>query len=166
MIHLKRSLSLALLISGICSAGAMAQSATTAKTGSFIPQQTPHVYRNMSRGMAITTYEPQLQGATMGTIGPQANDQTMISGLMTAGTVTVTSHADLEAALNLVALLALVFGHLSGIYYLVKTIRLTVKTPGNVLGGLAKGFTFIGVGLLSPTFINWALESCRDAAIF
>jgi len=108
---------------------------------------------------------PSLQGATMGTIGPQGTDATAIQGIMTAGTVRVNNLANLEAALNIVANVALILGHVVGIYYLIKTIRITVKTPGNVLGGLAKGLTFISVGLLTPMFVNWAMAAVRDAVI-
>src|SRR5262245_41679158 len=48
--------------------------------------------RNYTGGQA-----PQLQGATNGTIGPQGQDATVISGVNTAGTVRVNNLANLEA---------------------------------------------------------------------
>ena len=46
---------------------------------------------------------PMLQGATNGTIGPQAGDATVVSGVNTAGTVRVNNLANLEALLNIIA---------------------------------------------------------------
>jgi hypothetical protein len=187
MIHINKSFLLALSIIAIHSAAAMAQSTDTTgmqNTGTGTPQPDIQTYSGRHArwyGEAVPvapcrptssppdvyfTATPSLQGATMGTIGPQGTDATQVQGIMTAGTVRVNNLANLEAALNIVAIVALILGHLVGIYYLVKTIRLTVKTPGNVLGGLAKGFSFISVGLVSPMFINWALAAARDAALF
>lgn len=46
---------------------------------------------------------PQLQGATMGTIGPQGLDATYVVGVNTAGMVRMNMLANLEALLNIVA---------------------------------------------------------------
>lgn len=46
---------------------------------------------------------PCLQGATMGTIGPQGQDATVITGVNTAGMVRVNMLAMIESVLNIVA---------------------------------------------------------------
>ncbi len=158
MITITRSLVLALFTISFSVTCALAQSSDNQSTGSayYSPP-----YQHCILGQS----PPTLQGATMGTIGPQGTDATMVEGIMTAGTVRVNNLANLEAALNILAMFALFMGHVIGIWYLVRTIRLTVKTPGSVLGGVAKGLTFISVGLLSPSFVNWAVAMARDVAI-
>ncbi|MDR3613015.1 MAG: hypothetical protein P4L53_05565, partial [Candidatus Obscuribacterales bacterium] len=46
---------------------------------------------------------PTLQAATNGTVGPQGQDATYITGVNTAGTVRVNNLANLEALLNIIA---------------------------------------------------------------
>jgi len=167
MTPISRSMALALLTISMSFSCALAQSPKNNRPAQFTIDHGYNYAQSMSRSMVVTVDQaPVLQGATMGTIGPQGTDVTMIQGIMTAGTVRVNNLANLEALLNILANTALVLGHLVGIWYLVKTIRLTVKTPGNVLGGTAKGLTFISVGLLSPDFVNWAVAMARDAALF
>jgi len=126
------------------------------------------------RGMAIRGFEvppaetnaPQLQGATMGTIGPQGGDATIISGVMTAGTVRVSNLANLEAALNLAAYGMTFLWIALGLYHLMKTIRRTNKTPDVVTLGLINTCSFIAIGVLTPGAINWGIAAARDAALF
>jgi disulfide bond formation protein DsbB len=170
MTHIIKGLLLALFTIAICTGGAIAQSKPDVMVDSMPDGHGGCrliAYRDvpLNRRMAISD-APYLQGATMGTIGPQGTDATMIQGLMTAGTVKVNNLSNLEAALKIYANIALILGHIVGIYYLIRTIMLTAKTPGKVLGGLAKGFTFISIGLLSPAFVNWALNAAVEAALF
>ncbi|HEY9733797.1 MAG TPA: hypothetical protein V6C89_17935, partial [Drouetiella sp.] len=52
---------------------------------------------------ANSAQAPALQGATNGTIGPQGQDATFVTGVNTAGTVRVNNLANLEALLNIIA---------------------------------------------------------------
>jgi len=123
-----------------------------------------------NRRMAIVettnTYAPQLQGATMGTIGPQGGDATVITGVMTAGTVRVNNLANLEAALNIAANGMTFLWIALGLYHLTKTIRRTNKTPDVVTLGLLNTVSFIAIGVLTPGAINWGIAAARDAALF
>ncbi len=107
-----------------------------------------------------------------GTIG---EDQTVITGINTAGTVRVNNLANLEALLNLLAngmeLLGLGYG-------LVQIVCAVLKRPlkGNCLGlfhyeygpvsRFLIGFGCILGGLATPGMISWLIASARDANLF
>jgi hypothetical protein len=62
--------------------------------------------QTLARPLMQGTADPEppcLQGATMGTIGPQGEDATVISGVNRVGTVRINMLAKLEALLNIAA---------------------------------------------------------------
>jgi hypothetical protein len=109
---------------------------------------------------------PQLQGATNGTIGPQGQDATVISGVNTAGTVRVNNLANLEALLNIIAngmeILGIAWGGPTMIMGFMHMAAGTQDAMKRVLWGAA-GVTG---GLATPGCINWLVASARDANLF
>jgi len=120
-----------------------------------------------------------LQGASMGTIGPAGadvyatngtirpqGDNTVIQGIMTAGTVRVNNLANLEAALNIAANAMEIIWILLATYHLFKTIKIKKPTTSKVMHGLATAASFLVIGLATPGVINYAVAESRDAALF
>jgi hypothetical protein len=109
---------------------------------------------------------PQLQGATNGTIGPQMQDATFVTGVNTAGTVRVNNLANLEALLNIIAngmeILAIAWGGPTMIMGFMHMAAGTQDAMKRVLFGAA-GVTG---GLATPGCINWLVASARDANLF
>ena len=109
---------------------------------------------------------PTLQGATNGTIGPQAGDATVITGINTAGTVRVNNLANLEALLNIIAngmeILGIAWGGPTMIMGFMHMAAGTQDAMKRVLWGAA-GVTG---GLATPGCINWLVASARDANLF
>jgi hypothetical protein len=109
---------------------------------------------------------PMLQGATFGTIGPQAGDATVVSGINTAGTVRVNNLANLEALLNIIAngmeILGIAWGGPTMIMGFMHMAAGTQDAMKRVLFGCA-GVTG---GLATPGAINWLVASARDAGLF
>jgi hypothetical protein len=109
---------------------------------------------------------PALQGATNGTIGPQGNDATYVTGLNTAGTVRVNNLANLEALLNIIAngmeILGIAWGGPTMIMGFMHMAAGTQDAMKRVLFG-ASGVTG---GLATPGCINWLVASARDANLF
>jgi hypothetical protein len=109
---------------------------------------------------------PTLQGATNGTIGPQAADATYVTGVNTAGTVRVNNLANLEALLNIIAngmeILAIAWGGPTMIMGFMHMAAGTQDAMKRVLFGAA-GVTG---GLATPGCINWLVASARDANLF
>jgi len=109
---------------------------------------------------------PTLQGATNGTIGPQGQDATVISGVNTAGTVRVNNLANLEALLNIIAngmeILGIAWGGPTMIMGFMHMAAGTQDAMKRVLWGAA-GVTG---GLATPGCINWLVASARDANLF
>jgi hypothetical protein len=109
---------------------------------------------------------PMLQGATNGTIGPQAGDATVVSGVNTAGTVRVNNLANLEALLNIIAngmeILGIAWGGPTMIMGFMHMAAGTQDAMKRVLFGAA-GVTG---GLATPGAINWLVASARDANLF
>jgi hypothetical protein len=109
---------------------------------------------------------PTLQGATNGTIGPQGNDATYITGVNTAGTVRVNNLANLEALLNIIAngmeILGIAWGGPTMIMGFMHMAAGTQDAMKKVLFGAA-GVTG---GLATPGCINWLVASARDANLF
>jgi len=109
---------------------------------------------------------PQLQGATNGTIGPQMDDATYVTGVNTAGTVRVNNLANLEALLNIIAngmeILAIAWGGPTMIMGFMHMAAGTQDSMKRVLFGAA-GVTG---GLATPGCINWLVASARDANLF
>jgi hypothetical protein len=109
---------------------------------------------------------PTLQGATNGTIGPQAGDETVVQGINTAGTVRVNNLANLEALLNILAngmeILGIAWGGPTMIMGFMHMAAGTHDSMKRVLFGAA-GVTG---GLATPGAINWLVASARDANLF
>jgi hypothetical protein len=109
---------------------------------------------------------PMLQGATNGTIGPQAGDATVVQGVNTAGTVRVNNLANLEALLNIIAngmeILGIAWGGPTMIMGFMHMAAGTQDAMKRVLFGAA-GVTG---GLATPGAINWLVASARDANLF
>ena len=109
---------------------------------------------------------PTLQGATNGTIGPQGQDATYITGVNTAGTVRVNNLANLEALLNIIAngmeILGIAWGGPTMIMGFMHMAAGTQDAMKKVLFGAA-GVTG---GLATPGCINWLVASARDANLF
>src|SRR5579885_2056424 len=109
---------------------------------------------------------PMLQGATNGTIGPQAGDATVVQGVNTAGTVRVNNLANLEALLNIIAngmeILGIAWGGPTMIMGFMHMAAGSHDAMKKVLFGAA-GVTG---GLATPGCINWLVASARDAALF
>src|SRR5579884_296618 len=114
----------------------------------------------------MTGQSPMLQGATNGTIGPQGQDATVISGVNTAGTVRVNNLANLEALLNIIAngmeILGIAWGGPTMIMGFMHMAAGTQDAMKRVLWGAA-GVTG---GLATPGCINWLVASARDANLF
>ena len=115
---------------------------------------------------ANTAQAPSLQGATNGTIGPQGNDATFVTGVNTAGTVRVNNLANLEALLNIIAngmeILGIAWGGPTMIMGFMHMAAGTQQAMKKVLMGAA-GVTG---GLATPGCINWLVASARDANLF
>jgi len=109
---------------------------------------------------------PTLQGAALGTIGPQGGDATYITGINTAGTVRVNNLANLEALLNIIAngmeILGIAWGGPTMIMGFMHMAAGTQDAMKKVLFGCA-GVTG---GLATPGCINWLVASARDANLF
>jgi hypothetical protein len=109
---------------------------------------------------------PTLQGAALGTIGPQGGDATYITGINTAGTVRVNNLANLEALLNIIAngmeILGIAWGGPTMIMGFMHMAAGTQDAMKKVLFGCA-GVTG---GLAPPGCINWLVASARDASLF
>jgi hypothetical protein len=109
---------------------------------------------------------PSLQGATNGTIGPQGQDATFVTGVNTAGTVRVNNLANLEALLNIIAngmeILGIAWGGPTMIMGFMHMAAGTQDAMKRVLFGAA-GVTG---GLATPGCINWLVASARDANLF
>src|ERR1700722_18413177 len=115
---------------------------------------------------ANSAQAPSLQGATNGTIGPQGNDATFVTGVNTAGTVRVNNLANLEALLNIIAngmeILGIAWGGPTMIMGFMHMAAGTQDAMKRVLFGAA-GVTG---GLATPGAINWLVASARDANLF
>jgi hypothetical protein len=108
---------------------------------------------------------PTLQGATNGTIGPQAGDATVVQGVNTAGTVRVNNLANLEALLNIIAngmeILGIAWGGPTMIMGFMHMAAGTQDAMKRVLFGAA-GVTG---GLATPGAINSIIELNERAAL-
>ncbi len=115
---------------------------------------------------AANAQAPSLQGATNGTIGPQGQDATFVTGVNTAGTVRVNNLANLEALLNIIAngmeILGIAWGGPTMIMGFMHMAAGTQDAMKRVLFGAA-GVTG---GLATPGCINWLVASARDANLF
>ncbi len=96
-----------------------------------------------TNGALPEEYAPCLQGATMGTIGPQGDDATYVTGVSTAGTVRVNMLAMLEALLNVVANGAQIITVLWGAVLLSATMLVMLKEQK----GIKRFLVSTGVGL-------------------
>jgi DNA-binding transcriptional regulator YdaS (Cro superfamily) len=117
----------------------------------------------------VATNQPQLQGVSNGTIGPQGSDVTYVTGVNTAGTVRVNNLANLEAMLNILANLGevagiLVGGWLIGCTFITQVSWFNVKITRT--RAIVYGVIFVVAGLAFPGIINWFVASSRDANLF
>jgi Vault protein inter-alpha-trypsin domain len=105
-----------------------------------------------------------LQGITNGTIGPQGRDQTMVTGVNTAGTVRVNEY-DQETKLFLFAQALKILGILFGSIYLFRGLILKNKKSQTVKQ-LIIGSALLMAGVISPTVVNMLVGVCRDSNWF
>src|SRR5215467_14887260 len=109
---------------------------------------------------------PILQGATLGTIGPQQGDATVVQGISTGGTVRVNNLANLEALLNIIAngmeILGIAWG---GPTMIMGFMFMAAGSQGAMKRVLFGACGTVG-GLATPGCINWLVASARDANLF
>ena len=173
--NLFRKLSMAVVglsVAGACiSSPALAQGTGQTAYGSGGAQggmgygsQSPNTQTQSMQGGLATA--PSLSGATNGTIGPQGQDATYVTGVNTAGTVRVNNLANLEALLNIIAngleILGIAWGGPTMILGFMHMAAGTQDAMKRVLFGAA-GVTG---GLATPGCINWLVASARDANLF
>ncbi len=127
-------------------------------------KSSPNTQTQTQQGGLATA--PSLSGATNGTIGPQGQDATYVTGVNTAGTVRVNNLANLEALLNIIAngleILGIAWGGPTMIMGFMHMAAGTQDAMKRVLFGAA-GVTG---GLATPGCINWLVASARDANLF
>jgi hypothetical protein len=151
---------------------AFSANAAHAQADAFVTGQTGDAMGNGGQSTGTQTQQysggqsPQLQGATNGTIAPQGQDATVISGVNTAGTVRVNNLANLEALLNIIAngmeILGIAWGGPTMVMGFMHMAAGTQDAMKRVLWGGA-GVTG---GLATPGCINWLVASARDANLF
>ena len=148
------------------SAPAYAQGDSFSSAGSTGQQERNTPITGSQTQTAGSGSAPMLQGATNGTIGPQAGDATVVQGVNTAGTVRVNNLANLEALLNIIAngmeILGIAWGGPTMIMGFMHMAAGTQDAMKRVLWGAA-GVTG---GLATPGCINWLVASARDANLF
>jgi hypothetical protein len=125
-----------------------------------------NTFSQTQQGNQVGGNAPQLQGTSNGTIGPQGQDATYVTGVNTAGTVRVNNLANLEALLNIIAngleILGIAWGGPTMIMGFMHMAAGTQDAMKRVLFGAA-GVTG---GLATPGCINWLVASARDANLF
>jgi hypothetical protein len=125
-----------------------------------------NTYSQTQQGNQVGANAPMLQGTSNGTIGPQGQDATYVTGVNTAGTVRVNNLANLEALLNIIAngleILGIAWGGPTMIMGFMHMAAGTQDAMKRVLYGAA-GVTG---GLATPGCINWLVASARDANLF
>ncbi len=117
-------------------------------------------------GTRGTANVPSLQGATNGTIGPQGADATFVSGVNTAGTVRINNMANIEALLNILAILGELIGILAGLILAVSCMVGHTYRKLNVPVQLTIGLLLIAGGLALPGVVNYLVACARDANLF
>lgn len=115
------------------------------------------------------TSAPHLQGATIGGIGPQDVDATVIQGVNTSGTVRVNNLANLEALINVVANLIQVIGFSlsafllsesivnKGLHAPVRLSRFRTAILASIVAALA---------ISAPGMVNLVISWMRDCSLF
>ncbi|MDR3613018.1 MAG: hypothetical protein P4L53_05580 [Candidatus Obscuribacterales bacterium] len=138
----------------------------SAGTGNYNQGSQINTGSQTSNTAVAGTNAPTLQAATNGTVGPQGQDATYITGVNTAGTVRVNNLANLEALLNIIAngleILGIAWGGPTMIMGFMHMAAGTQDAMKRVLFGAA-GVTG---GLATPGCINWLVASARDANLF
>ncbi len=122
---------------------------------------------------AITT-SYAVQGATNGTIGPQAGDATVVQGINTAGSVRVNNLASLEALLNFLSYGFEILGLALGVFHIIAGVMnkpLAYLLPGCPCRMSPKARILLGVmlalvAIMVPGCINWLVASACDANLF
>lgn len=133
---------------------------------------------------------PMLQGSTIGSIGPQVGDATVVSSTNSAGTVRVNNLANVEALLNIAAngieIIGIVvfFGMMCKVVGLLLSNRGTdaVRRPNDQRDGGATVLEYpqtqpialyisiaiaaLVIGLATPGAINWMVASSYDGHVW
>jgi hypothetical protein len=109
---------------------------------------------------------PQLAGAMNGTVGPSANDATIVQGVNTAGTVRVNNLANLEALLNIICNGMEILGIAWGGPTMVMGFMHMAAGSHDAMKKVLFGSAGVTGGLATPGVINWLVASCRDANLF
>jgi hypothetical protein len=118
------------------------------------------------------TSTPSLAEVTNGTIGPQGQDATYVTGVNTAGTVRVNNLANLEALLNILCNGFELFGLIGGIALMARALMVSADSLRILGAKLTKtqavciAVLMIAVALSVPGFVNWMVASARDANLF
>ncbi|HEY9713128.1 MAG TPA: hypothetical protein V6C72_06640, partial [Chroococcales cyanobacterium] len=135
-------------------------------TGVYNSQSAINTGSQSNTGQTVGNNAPTLQASTNGTIGPQGQDATYVTGVNTAGTVRVNNLANLEALLNIIAngmeILGIAWGGPTMIMGFMHMAAGTQDAMKRVMFGAA-GVTG---GLATPGCINWLVASARDANLF
>lgn len=103
---------------------------------------------------------PHRSRAANGTIGPQGEGATYVTGVNTAGTVRVNNLANAEALLNILSAGFEIFSIALG------SVMVICALKRRKIGKIAWGIGWILLGLATPGFFNWAFASARDAIVF
>jgi hypothetical protein len=128
-----------------------------------------------SHDVDLRNTPPVLRGATNGTIGPQIDDATYVTGVTnTGGTVRVNNAANFEALVNcIVNGLGICFVPY-GFALLVASV-IVKESPGQLPSPQTKlaarkriiiGLAMVLIGMTLPGIVNWFLASARDANLF
>ncbi|MDR3615887.1 MAG: hypothetical protein P4L53_20180 [Candidatus Obscuribacterales bacterium] len=104
---------------------------------------------------------PVLQNATSGTVGPQGDDATYITGVNTAGTVRINNLANAEAILNIFANAVEILGIVFGGFTIIAALMTGFKARR-----FALGLAMILFGLAAPGMVNWLMASARDSNLY
>lgn len=115
--------------------------------------------------LANSVNMPILQGATLGTISPQA-EYTTVQGVNTAGTVRVNNLAQVETFMGISAIMLQILSILFGAFKILKGAQSGMTPNGLLRGRTAVGIAFIVFGLSLPGIVNWFLATARDSALF
>ncbi len=109
---------------------------------------------------------PGLQGACNGTIAPQGDVATIVTGVNTAGTVRVNNLADIEAlanfAANIIQIVGLSWGSITLLTSFSQGRAVFLERRGWVI---AAGIAIV-VGLATPGCVNWIIATLRDGGGF
>lgn len=115
--------------------------------------------------LANSVNKPILQGATLGTISPQA-EYTIVQGVNTAGTVRVNNLANVEAVMNISAIMLQILSVLFGAFKILQGAKAGMTPSGLRRGRTAIGIAIVAIGLSIPSIVTWFIQTARDSALF